>query len=333
MELIKLGNSDLDINPIAFGAWAIGGAAWGGNDEQDSYDAICAAIDNELVTIDTAPIYGYGKSEEIIGKVIKDRGGRDQLRILTKFGINWNTNKGKFYFAGSYNGKDLDVYLYSGKDGVIKECEASLKRLQTDYIDLYQVHRPDPTTDISETMEALELLKTQGKIREGAVSNYNLEQLKKAVNHFPVLSNQLSYSMLERDIEKDIIPFCLEKEIGILAYSPLQRGILTGKYRGKINWDEDDHRKDTKWFQPENRERINTFLDKIEPIANDHGMSMSQLVINWTIRQKGITCTLLGGRNSLQVEQNIKSLDFSLGESEIQIIDKELSQLKLIDQK
>ncbi len=227
--------------------------------------------------------------------------------------------------------KKTDVYLYSGKEGVIKECEASLLRLQTDYIDLFQVHRPDPTTDISETMEALELLKRQGKIREGAVSNYNLDQLKNAIDHFPVLSNQLSYSMLEREIEKEILPFCLENNIGILAYSPLQRGILTGKYRGNIKWDEDDHRKDTKWFQPENRDRINTFLDKIEPIANDNGMSLSQLVINWTIRQKGITCALLGARNPAQVEHNIKALDFSLNDSEIQIIDQELSQLKLKD--
>lgn len=331
MEFVKLGNSNLEINPIAFGAWAIGGAAWGGNDEKDSYSAIVSAIENGLVTIDTAPIYGYGKSEEIIGRVINDKGGRDKLKILTKFGINWKTEKGKFYFKGHNQGRDVDVHLYSGKDGIIEECEASLKRLQTDYIDLLQAHRPDPSTDISETMEAFELLKSQGKILEGAVSNYTVDQLKKSLDHFPIVSNQVPYSMLERDIEKDLVPYCLENNLGILAYSPLQRGVLTGKYRGFVNWDEDDHRKDTKWFQTDNREKINTFLDNINPIAKDHGMSLSQLVINWTIRQKGITCTLLGARNAKQVEDNVNALNFNLSDGEIDMINKELSELKIKD--
>ncbi len=331
MEFVKLGNSNLEINRIAFGAWAIGGAAWGGNDEKDSYEAIVSAIENGLVTIDTAPIYGYGKSEEIIGRVINDRGGREKLRILTKFGINWNTDKGKFYFKGNYQGRDRNVYLYSGKDGIIEECEASLKRLKTDYIDLLQAHRPDPSTDISETMEALDLLKTQGKILEGAVSNYTPEQVKKSLEYFPIVSNQVPYSMLERDIEEELVPLCLKENLGILAYSPLQRGVLTGKYKGDVNWDSDDHRKDTVWFKPENRVRINAFLDSISPIAKENGMSLTQLVINWTVNQKGITCTLLGGRNPSQVEQNINALNFNLSKEEIQSIDLELSKLELVD--
>lgn len=331
MNKTILGNSNLEISPLAFGAWAIGGKAWGGNEEKDSLDAIRAAINSGISTLDTAPIYGYGLSEELIGKVVKKDKGRDKLQILTKFGINWQTKKGQFYFEGEVEGRKIPVHLYSGKDGIIKECEESLKRLNTDYIDLYQAHRPDPTTDISETMEALSQLKKEGKILEGAVSNYTVDQLNESLNYFPVISNQLPFSMLEMDIKKEMVPFCLEKNIGILAYSPLQRGVLTGKYSGDINWDDDDHRKDTKWFKDENRKNINAYLSEIKPIADSYHISISQLVINWTISQKGISCVLVGGRNSAQVKHNAESLKFKLDESEIRFIDEKLGHLKLLD--
>lgn len=328
MKKVKVGNS-LEINKIAFGAWAIGGDAWGGNAESDSYNAVRTAIENGLTTIDTAPIYGFGRSEEVIGKVVKKMGLRDQVQILTKFGINWRTSSGKYYFKTVRDGKELDVHLYSGKDGIIRECEESLKRLKTDFIDLYQVHRPDPTTPIEETMLAMEELKKQGKILEGGVSNYELEQLQKAAVSFPLATNQMPYSMLERGIEKDMLPWCMSQGIGILAYSPLQRGILSGKYRGKINWNEDDHRRDTLWFSDENRERINSFLDKISLIAEKYDASLAQLVINWTASVEGVSSVLVGARNAGQVLQNIKSLEFELEDSEISQIRTLLNKLQL----
>ena len=329
MELIQLGKSKLKINPIAFGAWAIGGAAWGGNDEKDSLAAIKSCIENGLTTIDTAPIYGYGKSEELVGKALKDLGKRDSIQILTKFGINWNTNKGTFYFKGNSTVNFKNVNLYSGHDGIIKECEDSLRRLKTDYIDLYQIHRPDSSTPISETMETLNILKKEGKILEGAVSNYTKHQMEEALIDFPIASNQVPFSMLEKSILDEVLPFAIEKNVGILAYSPLQRGVLTGKYRGEINWNEDDHRKDSKWFQDSNRQKINNFLDRIQPIARDKNISLSQLVILWTLAQEGISCVLVGGRNPEQVRQNIHALDSKINQEEIELINRELSSLKL----
>jgi aryl-alcohol dehydrogenase-like predicted oxidoreductase len=224
----------------------------------------------------------------------------------------------------------MDVYLYSGKDGIIRECEDSLRRLQTEYIDLYQVHRPDPSTPIEETMLALEELKKQGKILEAGVSNYTLEQLQLAKSFFPVVSNQMPYSMLEREIENEMLPWCIENGIGILVYSPLQRGVLSGKYRGKINWHHDDHRKDTKWFSEENRTRINAFLDTITPIADKYEVSLAQLIINWTSMVQGISCVLIGARNSDQVLHNIRSLEFSIEDSEFRQIQSFLDELELV---
>lgn len=328
MQKIKLGKSDLEISRIVFGAWAIGGSAWGGNDERDSLAALEAAYDNGISSFDTAPIYGYGLSEELLGKAVQNI-GRDKVEILTKFGINWKTTKGEFYFEGELDGKKIDVFRYSGKDGIIQELEDSLRRLKTDYIDLYQVHRPDNSTPIEETMGVLMDLKKEGKIREIAVSNYDLNQTKEAVKYADIVSNQMPYSMLLRGIEKDVLPFTIESNIGILAYSPLQRGVLSGKYKGEIHWKEDDHRKDAKWFQKENLARINAYLDKLRPIAEDHKISLSQLVLAWTLAQNGISAILAGARNAEQVKSNAAASHISLSEDELNFIKGHLDNLKI----
>lgn len=325
----QLGNSELKISPIVFGAWAIGSAGWGGNSVRDSINAVETAIDLGM-SIDTAPIYGYGRSEELIAKALKNS-DRTKMEILTKCGLNWNTEEGEFYFKGSFEGKDYTVRRYNGKDGIIKECEESLKRLKTEYIDLYQIHRPDNRTAHEEVMEGLSILQNQGKIRFAGVSNYNLDQLKSSLPFHGLVSNQLPYSMLERGIEKEMVPYCVENGIGILAYSPMQRGVLTGKYRGKINWNEDDHRKDTIWFREDNLKIINKFLDRISPLAQDKGISLGQLVLNWTLAQKGVSGVLAGARNSEQIKENIKAIDFELNPNEIEMINIELSKVRLIE--
>lgn len=326
MQKVQLGKSELKISPIVFGAWAIGGSAWGGNDDQQALEAIKTSFDLGVTSIDTAPIYGYGHSETLVGKALKEL-GRDQVEVLTKFGINWKTTKGEFYFDGEGHGKKYKVHAYAGRDGIIQEVEDSLQRLGTDYIDLLQIHRPDATTKIEETMEVLKELQQQGKIRAIGMSNHTVKKMKRADKIIDLASTQSPYSMVYRKIEKDIIPYALEDNVGILAYSPLQRGLLTGKITPGYQFKGDDHRPGTKWFKEPNLSRTNEFLQKIKPIADDHGVPLAQLVINWTIERPGITAALVGARNSEQAAENAKSMSFKLSEEEIKKINSELDKV------
>ncbi|HYX05742.1 MAG TPA: aldo/keto reductase, partial [Bacteroidales bacterium] len=231
MEYRKLGKTDLELTVITFGAWAIGGWMWGGADKDDAVKAIHRAIELGITSIDTAPAYGQGHSEEIVGEVISNY-KRDSLQILTKYGLRWDTNKGQHFFDSvDNNGNPIDMRRLASKESVIAECEASLKRLKTDYIDLYQIHWPDPTTPVSETMEAIERLLEQGKIRAAGVCNYSAQELEEAEKTLKLASDQVPYSMVNRDIETDVVPYCLKNNLGILAYSPMQRGLLTGKMK------------------------------------------------------------------------------------------------------
>lgn len=330
MQKVQLGKSDLKISPIVFGAWAIGGSAWGGNDDQHALEAIKTSFDLGVTSIDTAPIYGYGHSETLVGKALKEL-GRENVEVLTKFGINWHTTKGEFYFDGEARGKSYKVHAYAGKDGIIQEVEDSLRRLNTDYIDLLQIHRPDATTPIEETMEVLKELQQQGKIRSIGMSNHTVEMMKRADKVIDLASTQSPYSMVYRKIEKDIVPYSIDDNVGILAYSPLQRGLLTGKITSDYQFKGDDHRPNTKWFKEPNRSRTNDFLQKIKPIADDHGVPLAQLVINWTIQRPGITAALVGARNSEQASENAKSISFTLSDQEMATINEELEKVVIVD--
>jgi len=328
MEYRTLGQSDIKVSVLAFGAWAIGGWMWGGADSKDAIKAIETAVDHGMTTIDTAAVYGFGLSEELVGKAIK--GKRSKVQILTKFGLSWNEKMGEFYFASQDNeGKEINIYRYSSKEKVISDCELSLKRLGTDHIDLYQIHWADPTTPVSETMEALEILIQQGKIRAGAVCNYSAELMAEAEKTFKIASNQVPYSMVRRDIEKEVVPYCLSNNIGILAYSPLQRGLLTGKIKQGHVFNEGDTRPATLYYKEPNFSRIMHLTDSLEEIAQDRNISLSQLVLNWTIQQPGITCALAGARNAAQVLENVKAADFRLSSEEITGINELILNLKL----
>jgi aryl-alcohol dehydrogenase-like predicted oxidoreductase len=328
MEHRQLGQSEIQLSSIVFGAWAIGGWMWGGADQQDAVAAIQKAVESGMTSIDTAAIYGQGHSESIVGEAVEGR--RDEVQILTKFGLRWDTDKGLHYFDSTNNqGRPISIHRYGGKASVIEECEQSLKRLRTDYIDLYQHHRSDPTTPVEETMEALSILLEQGKIRSAGVSNYTLEETKKALAALPIVCNQLPYSMLERDIEHDLVPFCREQQISILAYSPLQRGILTGKIKPGHTFAPTDHRSQQYYFQPGNHEKVMDFLVEIEPIAGERGITLTQLVINWTLHREGITHVLVGARNPRQVEENAEAGGFRLSSTETERIDAALEKLVL----
>jgi aryl-alcohol dehydrogenase-like predicted oxidoreductase len=331
MKYRKLGETDLNISVVTFGAWAAGGWMWGGTERKEAVEAIKASYDLGVTSIDTAPIYGQGTSEEIVGEAIKGI-PRDKVQILTKYGMRWDLAKGEFGFKSKNNdGKDIDIYKYAAKESIIKECEDSLRRLGTDYIDLYQIHWPDSTTPIQETMEAVDQLIQQGKVRYAGVCNYSAEQMKEAEKYISLASNQVPYSMVKRGIEKDVVPYCLENGNGILAYSPLERGLLTGKMKPGYQFAEGDHRAGIYFFKDENLARTNAFLEKIKPIADGKDLTLGQLVILWTLEQPGITIALVGARNAAQSVQNAKAIDKTLTEEEIGIISKELGKLVLVD--
>ncbi|HWV74973.1 MAG TPA: aldo/keto reductase [Pseudosphingobacterium sp.] len=327
MEYRKLGNTDLALSTITYGAFAIGGTMWGGNEKKDSINAIHASLDNGVTTLDTAPFYGFGLSEELIGEALKGK-DRSKIQILTKFGLVWegsNDGKGEYFFDLQEKGKNVSIYKYSSKANIIKEVEESLQRLGTDYIDLLQQHWPDETTAIDETMEAMEVLIQQGKIRAGGVSNHTADELKAASKTLVPASNQVYYSMLNREIEKTLIPYTLANNIGIIAYSPMERGLLSGKYFKNEKLKNDDHRNG--YFSQFNLDKVKVFLENITPIAAEKNASLAQLVLRWTTQQKGITVVLAGARNAEQAIANADAMNFSLSTNEMSFINAELAKM------
>ncbi len=330
MQYRKLSNSNLELSVITFGAWAAGGWMWGGTERKDAINAIRESYHAGVTSIDTAPAYGQGLSEEIVGEALMGI-PRDKVQIITKYGLRWDLKKGEFHFKSKDNeGKDIDMYKYSGREGIIQECENSLRRLKTDYIDLYQIHWADSTTPISETMETIAHLIKQGKVRHAGVCNYNVAQMKEAEKSITIISNQVPYSMVKREIEKEVVPNCIENNKAILAYSPLERGLLTGKIKPGYKFEEGDHRANLFYFSDENIRRTNSCLDKIKPIAETKGITLSQLVLAWTLAQPGITIALVGARNADQALTNAKAGDISLTDDELKTINGHLTSLQLV---
>lgn len=329
MKYRKLANTDLLLSEVTFGAWAAGGWMWGGTERSEAIEAIRTSYSLGVTSIDTAPIYGQGTSEEIVGEAIKGL-RRDNIQILTKYGMRWDLKKGDFAFSSAdNNGKAIDIYKYAGKESIIKECEDSLKRLGTDYIDLYQIHWPDSTTPIAESMEAVSRLIEQGKIRYAGVCNYNAAQMAEAEKSINLVSNQVPYSMVKRGIETELVPYCLEHQKAILAYSPLERGLLTGKMGSGYKFAAGDHRQSLPFFRDENLKRTNAFLQQIKPLADKKQLTIGQLVILWTLAQPGITIALVGARNSEQAIQNARAIDQELSNEELNFISSKLGNLEL----
>ncbi|MBL7221286.1 MAG: aldo/keto reductase [Phycisphaerae bacterium] len=326
----KLGKSDVEISAITFGAWAVGGWMWGGTDEAQSIAAIRKAIELGITSIDTAAVYGFGRSEEIVAKAIEPC-KREDLQILTKFGLRWDISEPapERWKTTGRDGKPATVSHWAKADGIIHECEQSLKRLNTDYIDVFQQHWPDPGTPVDESAEALTKLLAQGKIRAVGESNFSVELLDEISHQIPIASNQPPYSMVNRGIEDDVLPYCVENDISVIVYSPLQRGLLTGKITPGYEFHGDDHRANSGLFKGENLNRTNAFLNEIRPIAESHGATLAQLVINWTLNRPGITAVLVGARNPKQAEENAKALQFDLSEDETASINEKLDALEL----
>ena len=317
----KLGTSEIDVSVVGFGAWAIGGWMWGGTDESKAISAIHAALDHGVNLLDTAPIYGYGRSEGIIATAIAGR--RDKVVLASKCGLIWDRDEGDFFLHADEIGLTTHpsgkrIYKSLRPDTIREELERSLTRLKTDHIDLYQTHWQDSTTAIADTMTTLLDLKEQGKIRTIGVSNVSLEQLHA---YGPIDADQERYSMLDRNIESNgIRDYCRQHNIAMLAYSPLVNGLLTGKSRPNRQYGPGDLRQGNPRFTPANIARINAALETLNPIAQRHRATIAQLVIAWTCSQSGITCVLCGARDAQQAMENAAAGDIALSANELKTI-------------
>ena len=328
MEYRQLGSSDVKVSAVTLGTWAIGGWMWGGTDDAGAVAAIRAAIDAGMTSIDTAPMYGFGHSEQVVGQAIAGR--RDEVQILTKYCMRWDREGGELFFETTGpDGKPAKVYKNARPDSIVEECERSLQRLGTDHIDLYQCHWRDNTTPVEETMAAMEKLLAEGKIRAAGVSNFTAEDIAAARAVAPLASNQPPYSMVRRDIEADVLPYCRDNNVGVVVYSPLQLGLLTGKVTMERKFHGDDQRVNSPYFRPANRRKVLDFLEKLRPIAADHHATLAQLVINWTIHRPGVTAALVGARNPDQARENAAADDFTLTDDQTRRIDDLLGALKL----
>jgi methylglyoxal reductase len=304
----------LRASAVGLGTWAIGGWMWGGTDDAAAEDAIRAGLDAGITLIDTAPAYGLGHAEEVVGRAI--RGRRDQVVIATKCGLVWHAQRGPYFF--SQGGQPVHRDLSPA--AIRYEVEQSLRRLQTDRIDLYITHWQDPTTPIPETVEALKALQAEGKILAFAASNTSPEDLVAYRAAGGIAAVQEEYSMLQRRIETTHLPTCRENRIAVMGYSVLGLGLLSGSITAGRVFAGDDQRREDPRFTPENRARVDQLMQTIRPIADQHGASPSQVVIAWTLAQPGLTFALCGARNPDQARENAKAGRLRLTETDIEDI-------------
>lgn len=294
MRTREIGTTNIEASVVALGAWAIGGGTWWGeSDDDESVRSIQAAVDSGVNFIDTAPVYGWGRSEEVVGRAVMGR--REKVILATKCGLWWHDEQGPLFFE--LEGYSVRRWLHP--DAVRKELEGSLRRLNTDYIDLYQTHwqSPDPGDDpISATMECLVKLKEEGKIRAIGASNVNVAQIREYQQAGVLDAIQPRYSMLDRQIETELLPYCIEQNISSLVYSPLEQGLLTGKIDMDQEFAAGEYRNNLPWFRPLNRQPVLNMLGGWKDLTEKYNCSLAQLVIAWTIEQPGVTFALCGAR-------------------------------------
>jgi aryl-alcohol dehydrogenase-like predicted oxidoreductase len=317
MQKRKLGYTDVMLTTVGLGTWAIGGGGnpfgWGFQDDAVSVGAIHRALDLGVNWLDTAPVYGNGHSEEVVGKAVAGR--RDQVFIATKCGLLWKDD-------GS------DAYGYLKRDSIRREIEDSLRRLQVDVIDLYQIHWPLPDEDIEEAWSTIADLIREGKVRYGGVSNFSVSQLQRVQQIHPVACLQPPYSMLTRGVEDGLLPYCAAQQIGVIVYSPMERGLLSGKVtRERIdNMPADDHRKGRPRFQEPQLSANLKLVAELRPIADRSHRTLAQLSIAWVLRRPEVTGAIVGVRNASQVDELVAAGDWRLSDNDIRHIDTLLEQ-------
>ena len=296
-EKIRFGKTDLQVSPLVLGTWVTGGWAWGGSDEKESLAAILRSLELGINFLDTAPVYGFGKSEEIVGQAIK-QWGREKVVVATKCGLEWDDKQ--------------RIRRNSSPGRILQEVDDSLKRLGVDCIDLYQIHWPDPATAFEDSMKAMLKVQELGKIRYIGVSNFGLDQLERIMRHGDVYSLQPPYNMFEREAQKDLLPFCLENGVATLAYGGLCRGLLTGKFKGDERFPKGDLRRADPKFKPDQFKKYVRTVDAIKPIAASYGKSPAQFALRWALHQPGITCVIAGARTAKQAEDNAGAFGWTI---------------------
>jgi methylglyoxal reductase len=325
MQYRTLGKTNMSASAVALGTWAIGGGPWwGDSDDNQSIRAIHAAIDAGVTMIDTAPAYGWGHSEAIVGKAVKGR--REKVILSTKCGLWWKDERGSSFFEMG----DKHVKRCLLPATIVEELEDSLQRLGTDYIDLYHTHWQSLEPDkypIEDTMQCLLKLKEEGKIRAIAASNADLEHIRQYQAGGILDAIQPKYSMLDRAIEKEILPYCIAQGISALAYSPLEQGLLTGKIGMDQTFPEGAFRNNIPWFRPVNRRKVLAMLEGWTDLLVKYGCSMSQLVIAWTMAQPGITFVLCGARKEAHVKDNVGAGDLELEPGDLSRIRRDVEAL------
>ena len=287
MEKIAIGSSGLETSRIGLGTWAIGGWMWGGTDDEDSVKTIHAAVERGVSLIDTAPAYGFGRSEEIVGRAIADGRLRSRVVIATKAGLEW---------------KDGKVFRNAGRERILCEIDDSLRRLRTDYIDIYQVHWPDPLVPIEETAEAMQVLFDQGKIHAIGVSNFSIAQIERFQRIAQLHVVQPPYNLFEREIEAGLLPFCRKSNLATLTYGALCRGLLSGKLQEDAHFEGDDLRSTDPKFQPPRYWQYLAAAHRLDQFAGDHyGKRIIHLAVRWLLDQ-GATVALWGARHPGQLQ-------------------------------
>lgn len=306
MTTITLGRSGLQCEAVGLGTWAMGGWMWGGSDDAAAIAAIRASLDAGVRLIDTAPAYGLGHAERLVGEALKGR--REQALIATKCGLVWHTKRGTHFFDED----GQPVYRHLGRDSILYEVDQSLARLQTDYIDLYITHWQDATTPVAETMQALLALKQQGKIRAIGVSNVDAATLLEYLRHGPVDAIQERYSLLDREIETTLRPICADYGIAILGYGSLAMGLLAGPIEAARRFTGDDQRATNARFAPAQRGKFAAFFEELELLRQRHGCSFAQLLVAWAFQAGSASVALCGARNAQQAIQNAGALQVQL---------------------
>ncbi|APZ43464.1 aldo/keto reductase [Acidihalobacter ferrooxydans] len=308
MDSIKLDHADITVPRIGLGTWAIGGWMWGGTDDAQAVDTIVSALERGIGLIDTAPVYGFGHSEEIVGKALAQFGRRDEIILATKLGLAWD-DQGR-------------VRRDSSPARIRQEIEDSLRRLRTDYIDIYQVHWPDAAVPYEETAQTLDDLRRAGKIRAIGVSNYRPEQMEAFRAAAPLATDQPPYNLFEREIEADVQPYCTERGIGLIAYGALCRGLLSGRMRADRAFQGDDLRQhDPKFQQPRFGQYLNA-VERLDAYAREHyGKRVIHLALRWLIDQPGVATALWGARHPEQLDPVEDVLGWSLDADALKAID------------
>jgi len=315
MQTRQLGYTDLKLTTVGLGTWAIGGPwqwGWGPQDDDEAIAAILASLDAGINWIDTAPIYGLGHSEELVGEALK-RTSQKPI-IATKCSLLWNDKKEKVSCLKA--------------ESIRQECHDSLERLGIETIDLYQIHWPEPEEDLEQAWEEMARLAKEGKIRYLAVSNFSVEQIKRIQKIHPVASLQPPYSMLHREVEDELLAYCAQNDIGVVAYSPMQRGLLTGKFSPErlASLPLDDHRRKSPDFHEPQFTATLELVEQLKPIAERNNNTLAQLSISWVLRRPGVTAAIVGARKPEQILETAPASDWNLNEEDIEQIEQLLTE-------